>query len=142
MNTLMEFDRPIYNLAKKFFNDDFNYLPFFGTREHTGLSNISENEKEYLIEISTPGLKKEDIKIELDNDILKIYSDVKNEKEEKNENYYRKEFCRSSFERNFTLPKIANKDEISATMENGVLSVTIPKMKAEKKKDNIKISIK
>lgn len=146
MNTnrgLTRFESPFFDLAKKFFNnDDFDFYPSFETRRNSGLSNISENENEYVVEISAPGLKKEDIKIELENDILKISSDFEDQKEEKNDGYYRREFCRSSFERSFTLPKIVDKENISASMENGILSVSIPKLKEEKKKDSLKITIK
>lgn len=140
---LTRFESPFFDLAKKFFNnDDFDFYPSFETRRNSGLSNISENENEYVVEISAPGLKKEDIKIELENDILKISSDFEDQKEEKNDGYYRREFCRSSFERSFTLPKIVDKENISASMENGILSVSIPKLKEEKKKDSLKITIK
>lgn len=146
MNTnrgLTRFESPFFDLAKKFFNnDDFDFYPSFETRRNSGLSNISENENEYVVEISAPGLKKEDIKIELENDILKISSDFEDQKEEKNDGYYRREFCRSSFERSFTLPNIVDKENISASMENGILSVSIPKLKEEKKKDSLKITIK
>lgn len=146
MNTnrgLTRFESPFFDLAKKFFNnDDFDFYPSFETRRNSGLSNISETDNEYVVEISAPGLKKEDIKIELENDILKISSDFEDQKEEKNDGYYRREFCRSSFERSFTLPKIVDKENISASMENGILSVSIPKLKEEKKKDSLKITIK
>ena len=135
-------ENPFLDLARKFFDNDFDYyLPASLTR-NGGLSNVSENENEYLVEISAPGLKKEDIKIELENDVLKISSNVEDNKEEKNESYYRREFYKSSFERSFAIPKGVNKDEISATMDNGILIVEIPKLKQEEKKENIKITIK
>ena len=133
-------DSPFLDFAKNFFDTNFDYLPTL-TR-NGGLSNVSENENEYLVEISAPGLKKEDIKIELENDVLKISSSVEDKKEEKNENYYRREFYKSSFERSFAIPKGVSKDEISATMDNGILIVEIPKITQEEKKENIKITIK
>lgn len=133
-------DSPFMDFARKFFDNDFNYLPAFESRK-SGLSNISENENEYLIELSAPGLKKEDIKIELENDVLKISSDFQDQKEEKNDGYYRREFYRSSFERNFTVPKNVSRNDISATMVDGILNVTIPKNK-EEKPENVKITIK
>ena len=132
---------PFMDFAKKFFNDDFGYFPTF-ERKNSGLSNVSETETEYLVELSAPGLKKEDIKIELENDVLKTSSDNQDKREEEKDGYYRKEFYRSSFERSFSLPKNANRDEISATMVDGILNVSIPKVKEEKKKDTIQISIK
>ena len=142
MYNLSKIDRPFLDLAKKFFNDDeFFYFPTFGINKNMGLSNVLEKENEYQIEISAPGFKKEDIKIELENDILKISSAYEDQKEEKQEGYYRKEFSKSSFERSFTVPKTANKNEISASMEDGILTVTIPKQE-EKKTESVKITIK
>lgn len=133
---------PFLEMARKFFDDDFDYYPsIFETRRNSGLSNVSENEKEYKIEISAPGLKKEDIKIDLDDNILRISSEIEDKKEEKHDGYYRREFCKSSFQRSFTLPRLVDKENISATMEDGILNLTIPKTK-EEKKDTIKISIK
>lgn len=138
---LAKLDRPFLDLARSFFDNEFNYIPFFEGRNN-GLSNILENENEFSIEISAPGLKKEDIKIELDNDILKISSEVEDSKEKKNNGYTRREFYRTSFERSFTIPKSANKNEISAKMDDGILTVTIPKIKEEKRPENIKIIVK
>jgi len=134
-------ENPFLDLARKFFDNEFEYLPS-SLFKNSGLSNISENENEYLIELTAPGLKKEDIKIELENEVLKISSSVEDNKEEKNENYHRREFYKSSFDRNFSIPKGVNKDEITATMTDGILIVEIPKLKEEKKKENIQITIK
>jgi len=141
MNRNLVETSPFFDLAKKFFNaDNFNYPEIFEKR-NSGLSNVLENENDFSIEISAPGLKKEDIKIELENELLKIYSDFIDQKEKNKEGYHKKEFFKSSFERSFILPKNVNKNEISATMTDGILSVIIPKLK-EEKSDNIKITIK
>lgn len=140
--SLAKIDRPFFDLARKFFDNDFNYFPLFEGRNNGGLSNILENDDEFSIEISAPGLKKEDIKIELDNDILRISSDIEDSKEEKNDEYCRREFYKSSFERSFTVPKIVDKNSISASMTDGILNVKIPKLKEEKKPESIQITIK
>jgi HSP20 family protein len=140
--SLAKIESPFLDFAKRFFDGDFNYVPFFESKGNSGLSNILNKENEFVIELSAPGLKKEDIKIELDNDILTISSNSENEKEEKNDGYYRREFYKSSFQRSFTIPKNINRNEISATMEDGVLNVIIPKLKEEEKQDNITITIK
>ena len=139
---LARIESPFMGLAKKFFDNDFNYIPFFEGKNNGGLSNIIDNENEYLIELSAPGLKKEDIKIELDDDILRISSGMEDVKEETNDGYYKREFYKSRFERSFTIPKIANKNEISASMEDGILIVTILKLKEDKKSENVQIKIK
>ena len=141
---IRNYENPFLDLARKFFDDDFLYVPSVNSdyKKNAGLSNILENGDKYLVEISAPGLKKENVKIELENDILKIYSNLEDSKEEKTENYYRREFFKSSFERNFIMPKNVDKEKISANMEDGILTVSIPKIKEEKKKENITITIK
>jgi len=146
MYSLATTKSPFYDMAKRFFDDDFFYFPsILENRKGNsgGLSNIMETENEYLIEISAPGLKKEDINIELENDILKISSEIEDKKEENNNGYYRREFYKSSFSRSFTVPKDVKKEEISASMDNGILTLSIPKIKEEEKKsNNLKITIK
>jgi HSP20 family protein len=134
-------ESPFLGLARKFFDNDFEYFPSLLTKS-SGLSNVLEKENEYLIELSAPGLKKEDINIELEKDVLKISSNFEDSKEETNDGYYRREFYKSSFERSFSVPKGVNKDDISATMDNGILIISIPKLKEEIKNENIKITIK
>lgn len=134
---------PFVDFAKRFFgDDDVNYVTtLFEGRGNCGLINVYEKENEYSIELSAPGLKKEDIKIELNDDVLRISSVVEDKKEEKFDGYYRKEFRKSSFERSFTIPKDVVKNEISATMADGILVLTAPKFK-EEKKEGTTITIK
>jgi HSP20 family protein len=134
---------PFVDFAKKFFdNDDVNYVTtLFESRGNCGLINVYEKENEYSIELSAPGLKKEDIKIELNDDVLKISSVVEDKKEDNFGGYYRKEFRKSSFERSFTIPKDVVKNEISAAMTDGILVLTAPKFK-EEKKEGTTITIK
>ncbi|NHN24729.1 Hsp20/alpha crystallin family protein [Flavobacterium jejuense] len=91
--------------------------------------NIKETETEFKIELASPGLKREDFKIEVDENVLSISSERKNELEEQSENgkYTRKEFSFSSFKRSFTLPETVNEDDIKASYENGVLYLSLPK---------------
>ncbi len=91
--------------------------------------NIKETETEFKIELASPGLKREDFKIEVDENVLSISSERKNESEEKSENgkYTRKEFSFSSFKRSFTLPDTLNEDDIKANYQDGVLHLTLPK---------------
>lgn len=146
--TLVKFNNSVYespftNLAKRFFENDFDYFSTFENRKNSGLSNIKENENEYVVELSAPGLKKDDIKIEIENDVLKISSEIEDSKEEKDNGYYRREFYKSSFQRNFTLPENIKIENISASMTDGILNVIIPKLKEEEKKpESIKIKIK
>jgi HSP20 family protein len=100
--------------------------------------NISENEKSWIIEVSAPGFRKEDFKIKLENNVLTISGEHKEEEKEDNKNYRRREFKQSSFSRSFRLTKEnVNDDGISASYENGILNLSIPK-KEEAEKENLK----
>lgn len=90
--------------------------------------NIRETENAYTVELMAPGFKKENFNIELENDLLTISSEVKNEKAEQEEGKYtRKEFSYTSFRRSFTLPETVNAEEINASYQDGILSVMLPK---------------
>jgi HSP20 family protein len=82
------------------------------------------------------------MKINLENDILTISSEIEDKKEETNAGYHRREFRKSSFSRSFSVPKNVNRDEISASMTDGILIVSLPKIKEEEKKSSLKITIK
>ncbi|CAM3557469.1 Hsp20/alpha crystallin family protein [Zobellia roscoffensis] len=104
---------------------------WFGGMENVAASvpavNIKDNEKSFGLELIVPGRKKEDFNIEVDNDLLTISSELKNEEEVKEENYTRREFRFSSFKRAFTLPETIDVDAIKADYVDGVLKVELPK---------------
>ena len=90
--------------------------------------NIKETEKAFSVALMAPGFKKEDFNIEVDNDLLTISSEIKNEKTEQEEGKYtRREFSYSSFKRSFTLPETVNTDDINASYEDGILTIALPK---------------
>ena len=89
--------------------------------------NIQDNEKNFVIEVAAPGVKKDEFNIKVENNVLSISREVKNEKEEKKDNYTRREFVYSSFNRSFTLPKVVDVDKIDADYNQGILSITLPK---------------
>ena len=105
--------------------------------------NIKENDDEYTIDVAAPGMKKNDFNIEIDDDILTISAEAKNENEEKEENYSCKEFSYNSFNRSFTLPEFkVDTEKIKAKYNDGILNVIIPKKEEAKPKParSIKIS--
>jgi HSP20 family protein len=123
---LVNYEQPktIFDL---FFND-FKPSVFNDFRSNTEIkTNLIETENDYLLDVIVPGFNKEDIKIDIDNNTLIIYSEVKNENIDKNDNYIRKEYSYASFEKRFTLPKNTDVDNIQAKHENGILKLTIPK---------------
>ncbi|HQQ94078.1 MAG TPA: Hsp20/alpha crystallin family protein [Bacteroidia bacterium] len=95
--------------------------------------NVKETDKEFFVELAAPGMKKEDFKIELNNHILSISSEKKEEHEEKKEGKYtRREFNYQAFTRSFSLPETALGDHIEASYKEGVLGIHIPKKETVK----------
>lgn len=127
LNEIMEdFDR-------NFFRQSENYLA-------RPAVNVLEKEDRFELEIAAPGLKKEEFRISLDNQMLTISAEV-NEKEESNAKYTRREFWFGSFERSFNLPKTINLDQIRADYKEGILRITLPKKEEAKVAINREIVI-
>lgn len=106
--------------------------------------NLKETDKKIEVELAAPGLKKEDFKVQIDNNILSISSEKEEEKEEskKKGNYYRKEFNYQSFCRTFSLPDYADENNINANYKDGILHVEIAKKEGSQKKIAKNITIK
>ena len=103
--------------------------------------NIEENEKGYNLQMAVPGLKKEQIKIDLDHRLLTISASESNEHQESKGKFNRREFNYSSFKRSFTLPETVNVEKIDASYKEGILNISLPN-KDEVLKANRQISIK
>lgn len=121
---------------RDFFDMDFfgNNPPRPGQRSLPAV-NISEDDKNYMVDVVSPGFKKEDFKIKVDGDILTISAETKQETAEggNNKEYSRREYTYSSFTRSFQLPDNAKDDSISANYNDGILKITIPKSQQEVK---------
>jgi HSP20 family protein len=103
--------------------------------------NTREDDKAYHVEADLPGVEKEDIKVDVKDNVLTISGERKHKEEVKREDYYKLESSYGKFERSFTLPKGVDADHIEAKTEKGVLAVTIPKLKTEVEKTK-KIEVK
>ncbi len=109
--------------------------------EWSPLVDITEDEKEYLIKAELPEVKKEDVKITVQDEVLSISGERKYEKEEKGKKYHRVERAYGSFVRSFTLPEDADGTKVAAEYKDGVLKVHLPKSeKAKPKSVEIKVS--
>jgi HSP20 family protein len=108
--------------------------------EWTPLVDIAEDDKEYLIKAELPEVKKEDVKVTVENGVLTITGERKFEKEEKGKKYHRVERGYGSFMRSFTLPEGAAGDKISAEFKDGVLKVHLAKS-AEAKPKSIDVKV-
>lgn len=98
------------------------------------LVNILETEDCFRVDVAAPGMTREEFNIELDNDILTISSNDKKEEENngEQESYTRKEFSYTNFKRAFSLPETVNYENISASYENGILVINLPKKEEAK----------
>jgi HSP20 family protein len=130
--------RPFY--MSNLFDDDF--FPVLQNRTSSMPAvNIKEDDKKYSLELAVPGMEKKDLKIEINEDVLTISSESKNETEENRDGYKRKEFSYASFCRSFYIPENVNRDKIEANYKDGILTVGLPKQEEEKSKISRQISI-
>ncbi|HXF93425.1 MAG TPA: Hsp20/alpha crystallin family protein [Nitrospiraceae bacterium] len=103
--------------------------------------DISESEGEYLIKAELPGVKKEDIKVTLQEGVLTIQGERKQEKEEKGRKYHRIERSYGTFMRSFTLPDSVDDSKVSAEFKDGLLYLHVPKSeKAKPKAIEVKVA--
>ena len=104
-------------------------------------ANIIDNEKDFTIELAVPGMAKDDFSLNLEDDILTISVERKEEEVKEDRNFTRREFRYDEFSRSFSLPDIVDQEKIKADYQNGVLSVMLPKSaEAKVKGREIKIS--
>lgn len=127
------------NLAPTLFGDIFNDAKLFGKNwfeKEFGQTfpavNINESTKEFNLEFAAPGFKKEDFKVNLDENVLTISAEKKVEKSEENKRFTRKEYSYNSFARSFTLPETVNSENIDAKYNDGILKLSIPKKEETK----------
>lgn len=107
---------------------DWSNSNFSSTNTSLPAVNVKETNDEFFIEVAAPGMNKNDFKVHFNNNVLTISSEKKNEKDEKTDNYTRREFSYKSFQRAFTISENAvNGEKISAKYNNGILVITLPK---------------
>ena len=131
--------------TKRMYNNDQNWLPTFfndffdndwmmKTHATAPAINVVESDKDYKVEVAAPGMKKEDFNIHLgDNNELIITMEQKNENKEEHKKYLRREFAYSKFQQSFVLPDNIEKEKISASVNDGILTIELPKQAPEEK---------
>jgi HSP20 family protein len=157
MNTLVRWDpfRTRWNPLKDREDVERRLAEMLGTREvpsHGGnealtvaqwspLVDITEDDKEYLIKAELPDIKKEDVRLTVENEALAMSGERKFEKEEKGKKYHRIERAYGSFVRRFSLPEDADGGKVTADYKDGMLHVHLPKsQKAKPKAIEIKVA--
>ena len=103
--------------------------------------NVKEDVKAYTMEIASPGLKKEYVRVHVDEEnVLHIALENKMEhkQEERNEHYLRREFSYTSYRQSYALPDNVDADKIEANVADGVLKVVLPKVEKKEEKEDVK----
>jgi HSP20 family protein len=112
----------------------------FGDREALSMAdwtpscNVVETSEEYRIEAELPGVKQEDLEVNVENGVLSLKGERREEKEEKGKKLHRVESSYGSFVRSFTLPDDAAEDKIAASYEDGLLTLRIPRTEPKETK--------
>jgi HSP20 family protein len=136
------------SLARSFFPDLFDIdslldldFPGFATLSNMPMVNIREEKEKYTLELAAPGMKKSDFEIEMDNHLLTISYEKEQETKEQDNKYTRREYNYSSFSRSFHLPEWVDEKKISAVYDNGILTVSVPKLPSYEKDKTTHIPI-
>jgi len=144
--TLVKFNNGHKNAVNPRFNDVLDSIindSFFNERfvNKTPAVNIAETENEFHIELAVPGLKKEDLKISLDKNVLSVSAEKKTENIDETKKYSKREYSYNSFVRSFTLPETADQTKIEAEYTDGILKLNVSK-KEEAKIQSREIAVK
>lgn len=142
MSQLVKRNGTLFPLLSDFFDTDkfFSSWPELQVAEIPS-ANITEREKDFLVELAAPGLEKKDFKVELEENMLTISAEKEQKSEEKKNGTVRKEFSYNSFCRSFRLPENSKADKIEAAYENGILKIEIPKKEISVSKPKKEIAV-
>lgn len=143
-NPFMSLQKEINRMFDSFF-DDFTPARWFGGGRDTYLPSIDvkETDKEVKIVAELPGMEANDVDISLSENVLTIRGEKKEEKEEKDGNYYHRECSFGRFHREIPLPAEVKQDNVNAEFKQGVLKIRIPKKpEAERKAKKIDVKVK
>ena len=117
--------------------DDFLNTDFMPRANSTAPAvNVKESEKVYTMELAAPGIKKEYCRVSINDEgklTIAIENKAEHKHEDKHHHYLRREFSYSNYEQNYTLPDDVVKDQISAKVEDGILTITMPKAEQKQK---------
>ena len=129
------------NWLTNFFDDNFFDTDLMTRFNGTAPAvNVKETDKEYTMEIASPGLKKEFCRINIDKDgnlVVKIENKLEHKQEDKKEHYLRREFAYSNYQQSYVLPEDVDREKISAKVNDGVLTIELPKLSPKKEAEKL-----
>ena len=123
----------------RLFEDTFNLMPStrtgFQTMSNWGLDlDVSETDEAYIVKAGVPGISPDDLDITLTNNVLTIKGEIEADEKREGEVFHMREMRYGSFSRSITLPEYVNADEVEADVDNGILTVHVPKSEESKPK--------
>lgn len=131
-----------FDWLNNWFDDNFFNTPVMAQTTTTAPAvNVKEDNKQYVMEVAVPGLKKEQVNMSIDKDgYLTLSIENKNEQKDENkkEHYLRREFSYTSYRQSYALPDNVDADKIEASVADGVLKVVLPKVEKKEEKEDVK----
>ena len=131
-----------FDWLNNWFDDNFFNTPVMAQTTTTAPAvNVKEDNKQYVMEVAVPGMKKEQVNMSIDKDgYLTLSIENKNEQKDENkkEHYLRREFSYTSYRQSYALPDNVNADKIEANVADGVLKVVLPKVEKKEEKEDVK----
>ena len=131
-----------FDWLNNWFDDNFFNTPVMAQTTTTAPAvNVKEDNKQYVMEVAVPVLKKEQVNMSIDKDgYLTLSIENKNEQKDENkkEHYLRREFSYTSYRQSYALPDNVNADKIEANVADGVLKVVLPKVEKKEEKEDVK----
>jgi len=138
---LQSLQQDMNRIFDEFFRGDILANDSLFARDWNPAVDIIENNDQFILKAEIPGMTKDDVKITLENNVLTIRGEKKNESEKKEGDYHRIERSYGSFERSFSVPGTIKVNEIDAQYKDGVLTLTLPKAEEAKPK-SIEVKVK
>lgn len=131
-----------FDWLNNWFDDNFFNTPVMAQTTTTAPAvNVKEDNKQYVMEVAVPGLKKEQVNMSIGKDgYLTLSIENKNEQKDENkkEHYLRREFSYTSYRQSYALPDNVDADKIEANVADGVLKVVLPKVEKKEEKEDVK----
>jgi HSP20 family protein len=138
-SSLPAIDRPLS--FPSFFSDTLERLWSDETLNWMPAVNIRERDDDFVIDLAVPGMNKKDFSVEVDNGVLTVSGERKEESENSGDRHTRREFHYGSFRRTFSLPESADPDKVNASYKDGILTLSVMKREESKRKPRRQINI-
>ncbi len=140
-NNILGMQKEINQMFDRFFHGGTAEDREFGPSAWMPAVDLVEKGDAFVANVELPGVSKEDVKITLQENVLTIRGEKKEEKESKDSNYHRLERSYGSFQRSFSLPAAVKADAVEAAYRDGILTITLPKAE-EVKRRQIEVKVK